>query len=71
MPTARPEMMFVPDPVWDCSAIFFTDLYLSDVNISVACPMTKPTSRPKITARAGFMDPRTSFPEISAQTIIM
>ena len=25
IPTARPEMMLVPEPVWDCSAIFFTD----------------------------------------------
>ena len=57
IPTDKPLIIFVADPVSELSAISFTLLYFSDVYISVILPIAVPTTKPASTAKNALNSP--------------
>ena len=51
IPTPKPEMIFVAEPVTDCLTIPVTGLVCVPVYFSVTNPMSRPATRPTQTAQ--------------------
>ena len=65
IPTDKPLMIFVAEPVCELSAISLTLLYFSEVYISVTLPIIVPTIRPEIIAINASNPPKNTLLKIA------